>query len=52
MGGSTYCSFCGKSGGEVEIMVRSCGAVICNECVDVCNTVIEDARRSPQDDDG
>jgi len=35
------CSFCGKSAGEVEMLIPSPkGACICNECVEVCSTIL------------
>ena len=39
------CSFCGKSEEEVAKLVanppgRSFRAYICNECIEVCNTII------------
>ena len=38
------CSFCGKGEGEVEFLIPSpMGAYICNQCVDICNFIIEDA---------
>ncbi|MBE6562361.1 MAG: ATP-dependent Clp protease ATP-binding subunit ClpX [Ruminococcaceae bacterium] len=38
------CSFCGKGEGEVEFLIPSpMGAYICNQCVEVCNFIIEDA---------
>ncbi len=40
--GSVTCSFCGKSQAEVHKMIAGNGVFICNECVDLCNTIIED----------
>ena len=31
-----YCSFCGKSQEDIEVMVAGPTVFICNECVDVC----------------
>ena len=36
------CSFCGKNKDEVEVLIASSEANICNECVGTCNEVIED----------
>jgi hypothetical protein len=36
------CSFCGKSTDEVEVLIVSSDANICNECIGKCNEVIED----------
>ena len=35
------CSFCGKTKHEVENIVAGPTACICNECVDLCNDVIQ-----------
>ena len=41
-----FCSFCNKSYGTVERMVAGPGNVyICNECVEVCNTILLDERQ-------
>jgi ATP-dependent Clp protease ATP-binding subunit ClpX len=34
------CSFCRKSNADVDLLIGGIGAFICNECVDVANTVI------------
>ncbi len=35
------CSFCGKSADEVDMLIPSPkGACICNECVEVCSTIL------------
>jgi hypothetical protein len=36
------CSFCGKSGEEVETLLIGPNANICNECVEICNKTIAD----------
>jgi hypothetical protein len=45
-----YCSFCGKSQDEVEMLIAGAGgtAHICNECVDICNEMIADRNRPTQ----
>lgn len=35
------CSFCGKTEDEVEQLISGPGVYICNECVDLCNGIIE-----------
>jgi ATP-dependent Clp protease ATP-binding subunit ClpX len=32
-----YCSFCGKSTSEVEVIIAGPCVFICNECVELCN---------------
>jgi ATP-dependent Clp protease ATP-binding subunit ClpX len=39
-GGNLFCSFCGKSQGEVKKLIAGPGAYICNECVSLCNDII------------
>jgi hypothetical protein len=34
------CSFCGKSQFDVGRLVAGRGAVICNECIEVCNQIL------------
>ena len=43
-GGKTtlYCSFCGKSQHEVRKLIAGPNTFICDECVDVCSTIIVD----------
>lgn len=38
------CGFCGKGRRQVELLVAGPSGAICNECVDLCNEIIEDAR--------
>jgi len=37
------CSFCGKLQSQVERMIAGPGVCICNECIDLCLNVLEDA---------
>ena len=39
-GVNLFCSFCGKSQGEVKKLIAGPGAYICNECVALCNDII------------
>src|SRR5690349_24479936 len=34
------CSFCGKAGAEVRKVIAGPGVFICDECVQVCNTIL------------
>ncbi|MBR2240488.1 MAG: ATP-dependent Clp protease ATP-binding subunit ClpX [Clostridia bacterium] len=36
------CSFCGKTQEAVQRIIAGPGVYICNECIDVCNNIIED----------
>lgn len=36
------CSFCGKSQDQVRKLVAGNGVFICNECIDLCNEILED----------
>ncbi len=35
------CSFCGKPQRKVDKLVAGPGVYICNECIDVCNEIID-----------
>src|SRR5215469_14846378 len=37
-----YCSFCGKSQHDVRKLVAGPAVYICDECVDLCNGVIDE----------
>lgn len=46
-----HCSFCGKSQKEVKKLVAGRGVYICNECIDVCHTIMEeDLSVNPEDE--
>ncbi len=36
------CSFCGKDQEEVRRLIAGPGVYICNECIDLCQEIIED----------
>src|SRR6201986_339374 len=36
------CSFCGKSQKQVKKLVAGPGVYICDECIDLCNEIIEE----------
>jgi len=40
--GSISCSFCGKSQDQVKKIVAGPGVYICNECVDLCQEIMEE----------
>ena len=37
-----YCSFCGKGQNEVQKLIAGPSVYICDECVDLCNNIIEE----------
>ena len=39
-----YCSFCGKSQHEVEKLIAGPTVFICDECTDLCVSIIKDAK--------
>ena len=44
------CSFCGKPHHKVTKVVAGPGVYICNECVDLCATIIADASRETREE--
>lgn len=42
------CSFCGKSQDIVDRMILGPGVNICNECIDLCHSLMEDESPEPQ----
>ena len=43
------CSFCGKAQDEVKKLIAGPSVYICNECVDLCNDIIEEEIKSEED---
>src|SRR3977135_347290 len=43
---STRCSFCGKGQDQVRKLVAGPGVFICDQCIDLCQEVLEDDNRS------
>ena len=39
---SVRCSFCGKKQDQVERLIAGQGAYICNECVELCVSILGD----------
>lgn len=37
-----YCSFCGKEQNDVKRLIAGPGVFICDECVELCNTILEE----------
>ncbi len=40
------CSFCGKSQNDVRKLIAGPGVYVCNECIDICNEIINDDERT------
>ncbi|MCL6581825.1 MAG: ATP-dependent Clp protease ATP-binding subunit ClpX, partial [Firmicutes bacterium] len=40
--GQLKCSFCGKAQDQVKRLVAGPGVYICDECIELCNEIIED----------
>lgn len=43
--GLIYCSFCGKSQKQVKKLIAGHGVYICNECIEVCNEILEEEEK-------
>lgn len=43
--GLIYCSFCGKSQKQVKKLIAGHGVYICDECVEVCNEILEEEEK-------
>ena len=39
-----HCSFCGKSQNMVERLVAGPNVYICNECIELCNSILDEER--------
>lgn len=46
-----YCSFCGKSQHEVRKLIAGPSVFICDECVDLCNDIIQEEMHATQSSD-
>ena len=44
-----HCSFCGKSQDEVKKLIAGPSVYICNECVDLCNDIIEEEIKNDEE---
>lgn len=45
------CSFCGKTQNQVKKLVAGPGVYICNECIDLCNEIIDEELKEERDVD-
>ena len=41
------CSFCGKSQRQVKKLIAGPGVYICDECIDLCNEIIDEELAAP-----
>jgi len=41
------CSFCGKSQRQVKKLIAGPGVYICDECIDLCNEIIDEELTGP-----
>ncbi|MEQ8834597.1 MAG: ATP-dependent Clp protease ATP-binding subunit ClpX [Miltoncostaeaceae bacterium] len=46
------CSFCGKSQRQVKKLIAGPGVYICDECIDLCNEIIDEELTAPSGFDG
>ncbi|KQS08718.1 ATP-dependent Clp protease ATP-binding subunit ClpX [Curtobacterium sp. Leaf183] len=46
------CSFCGKSQKQVQQLIAGPGVYICDECVELCNEIIEERLAEASDESG
>jgi ATP-dependent Clp protease ATP-binding subunit ClpX len=49
---SCSCSFCGKSQEEVNKLVAGPNVYICDECIDLCNEIVQDSVEGVKEGDG
>ena len=45
------CSFCGKSQNIVRKLIAGPGVFICDECINVCTSILNDEFELPDDED-
>ena len=45
------CSFCGKTQNQVKKLIAGPGVYICNECIDLCNEIIDEELKEERDID-
>ena len=46
-----YCSFCGKSQHEVRKLIAGPSVFVCDECVELCNEIIQEESEELEDQD-
>ena len=45
------CSFCGKSQNQVKKLIAGPGVYVCNECIDLCNEIIDEELKEEKEVD-
>ena len=48
-GNKLSCTFCGKGQEEVRKLIAGPSVYICDECVDLCNDIIEEEIKNDED---
>ena len=46
---NVYCSFCGKPQEMVGRLIAGNGVYICDQCVDLCMSILEDGEMGPRE---
>ena len=46
---SLKCSFCGKTQNQVRKLIAGPGVYVCNECIDLCNEIINEETREEKE---
>ena len=49
---TVFCSFCGKSQDRVERIIAGPNVFICNECIQLCNEILDDSDEYAEEDYG
>lgn len=47
-----HCSFCGKEKSEVDKLIAGTEGYICNECIELCHSMLEESYEANSEDDG
>ncbi len=45
-----HCSFCGKEKGEVDKLIAGTDGYICNECIELCHSMLEESHDESVDE--
>nr|MDJ0623478.1 ClpX C4-type zinc finger protein [Desulfocapsaceae bacterium] len=45
------CSFCGKNQDEVNKLIAGPDVFICDECIDLCNEIVQDENSIEEEDE-